>query len=552
MLYRTFALAALAAAPVAQDRVVIPEGCILVAEMDGPARVAADFEETRLGELLAGPRLASLFAPMQMAIEVGIRQAEQQTGGELRDLYEQLLEYSGRTQLAVKLLSDVDFQGAPDIGVVFIMGPDEEIDVEEIAALVVENAELGMPDDLVDVDAAGSTFTCMVSPDGAGVTLPSIIGEDLVMIGGSPLDAAIEAFLDDTGEPFEIPTELAATSMFARIDVSLVVDLIADALEQFGSGDAELEVMLDFLDSSGARGARSLDVSLRAVEAHAVVEGDMRFTPGTGGMLRWYQPEQRGRLSLFDLVPRQANFWGVTSFRLDAMFEFFSGMMLSIEGMEEADLERQFEEATGVRLRDDLLAHIGDEVMYLLDVDQFEAMLEDDAPDGVCYGIGLRDAAAFATTVDQMVRHAGIETMFTTEDYRGFEVHVLEEPTGSVRWVITDRVILAGIGDRGATQMRAVLDEEIARREGRAPDPFPEGIGERLALSHQDYQSITTVSIIPVIQAIAATVEREGQLPDVAKRMVQSVLGAIDKHDLDEIVGTAQVTDERMSWRMIW
>jgi len=148
-------------------------------------------------------------------------------------------------------------------------------------------------------------------------------------------------------------------------------------------------------------------------------------------------------------------------------------------GMDWNEAQTAFAESMKVRLKEDLIDHLGTEMLSLADLAAQAEEIDPDQDDPLagigssCIGIGLRNGKAFAASLESMLRSQGLHASRKTEDYQGNKIHRL--PLGGlieVEYCVTDELMLLAIGkgESARQSLRGVLDARAnPAAEGEAP-----------------------------------------------------------------------------------
>jgi hypothetical protein len=564
-------LSALAPQLSSQDRVSIPADSLMVVSVDGPGKLKAAFENTRIGRLLTNSRMGGLTVPLTVGIEMGIRQLEQQTGEDVELLYETLMGYEGRVTIALSLLGEGPGalnQEVPPFGLLMKASPDGTIDLESMGEDLTELIEQASEDGIQDLRFEGETYQTIMDENGGGTTLPMMIGNDLVLIAGSSLEDAISYFTGGHGqEAFEAPDSFDKSPLAVRLDLGKFLSLaieasMAQSMAGFTAGMDPMQAMMmsqmmdDMMNAMGISSLEKVDLLLGAREDHVVMDVSLGLKPDNRGMFELFIPERAGPPAALNLVPREAPMWTVTPVRFDKAYDVLSQIVAGVgasAGLTMAQLEGMLEDSLGVRLEEDLLDHLGNAAISVNGEAYFTNVIVDQSESGICYAFALENPTAFSRSIDTMLTKMQMREAVKTDEYRGFQVHSLKlPPLLDLQYVITDQLVILGIGDDSGPLTRAILDQEARVRDGAAPGDFPEGVAERLELAPQGWAYASTLRVGTVANGIVQALIETGTLPEQMQPMAQMVLGLLKDFKLEDMVSTGAYDNDTMTMRLVW
>ena len=244
---------------------------------------------------------------------------------------------------------------------------------------------------------------------------------------------------------------------------------------------------------------------------------------------------------------------------IGALFDSLMDAVWTMEpttGMAPEFLLDQFETQFRVRLKEDMIDHLGDELL-MVTADEPEDLFDEDAVQAQCIGIALRDSKSFAESFETMLRSRGLHAARKTEDYRGFTVRRLSVlGMLELSYAITDRAFLLGINQEGAAALRTVLDEEQARDEGVARPSFSDEVADRMEHAGGAWQSLSVSTWSATIEMLAAALEQSGEVPATFSDQLDSVMamamGLLQRYRVDTMVNIVRVGPRRVLTRTIW
>lgn len=253
--------------------------------------------------------------------------------------------------------------------------------------------------------------------------------------------------------------------------------------------------------------------------------------------------------------------------RLHAMYDAFAKGWDALADklrMKREDGERDFAEFFKVRLNEDLLDHMGGEVLAITTAAQADEPGAEDpmaAVGDVALGFELRDPAAFGKSWDKLLRSRGLHTARKSEEYQGFKVFT-QKVLGTMNfdYAVTERVFLVAFGEKGRQYLRAVIDEEAARKAGKAPDPLPAHVQARLTHAPQGWNGIAVSSLSIGLETAAGVIENslaqlameEAPWAEELAEDLRSLAADLRRAKVDRGVGFARWTADELVSRSIW
>src|SRR5690606_11700144 len=193
---------------------------------------------------------------------------------------------------------------------------------------------------------------------------PQRIGGDLVLFWWTGERDAIEPWAR-LGDAERFASDAPLDGSFAlRLNVGPILEVVTRAAEQ----EAPFPIRAIF-EQFGFLALDRFDMSIRPAGEHVVSDFELRWN-GDGGMFEAMVPAGDGRLDLLELAPWHAPSCSVSTARIAHLYDVFMGLFDAFEGavpFTRDEAEAAFEEEFKVRLREDLLDHLGDEVLAVSD-----------------------------------------------------------------------------------------------------------------------------------------------------------------------------------------
>jgi len=420
---------------------------------------------------------------------------------------------------------------------IWSMSPDGKYDLAALAEGVQKVAE-DKGGELRDMTVGEHKLRCDASGD-VQVTLPAMVDGHLVVLIGTDLEQSAAKLLaaEDRSD-----LDLQAGPLFVHLRADALIDgLMAGIEKQFQAEmqDAPFDPV-QLLRDLGLGCLSSLDVSLAPDGEHVLMTLAIGTKADDHGLFGAFLIDQ-GPPKLLHCVPPACETFSSSPMDLGAIYRTVTriwdglGEMLP---MSRNDAEAAFAEATKVRLKEDLLDHLGTELLVLVDVtSQFEelgaAVAAGDEPDfsamlsGYCFGISLQNGKAFGESLETMLRARGLHAARKTEDYQGSKVHRLRlAAVLEVEYTVADDLLLLafGSGESGRQNLRGVLD---ARASGSKA--LPEAVQKRLQGMPEGHNGVSVTPMASMLQSMARFAKKLGErepMPEEAQ-MVFDALGAV-------------------------
>ena len=474
-------LALLALAP-AQDPAFrfVPKDAALVVRMGAPARWKKDFADTALAKLMAAPALQPMMAQVSEAMTAMMTEARG-SGFDADALERMVADYQGDLVMSIAVdwkKADLVTMGDEDPSMPFAITiaatPHPSYDLAALAKAIDASMQkmLDEPDAPKSKELAiGELRLRAVADTGeAGMwgTVPAMVDGHLVMFFGNDVEAHATKAIEGK-DRFEA-AEAAGAPMFVHGDVRGFVGALEDSmaeLEEMGAAPFDFG---DLLDTMGLRAMESMRMTVGAEGKHLVADLKMGLRGDKRGAMAML-PQTKAQPKLLRLLPASASNWTVTQLDLGVLYataEQFVTLLEAEMPMSWADMMTAMADELKVRLKEDLLDHLGGEMLLLNDADP-EAELDDDSPlaaiGDMCMVFSLRDGAAFGKSVETMLRARGLHAARKTEEYQGAKIHRMTLlATIPLEYAVTDDLLLLAIGDgeRSRASLRGVLDAKAS------------------------------------------------------------------------------------------
>lgn len=514
---RLFSVLVLCTALAAQDKAshnrFVPKDSQLVVRLGAPAQWRQKFGDTRVAKLLHGKALGPVVEQFAQGFDAGLEKARQE--GKLSpELIDGLLQnYAGEIVIAVQI-DMADLPGAmaedrpPHVGVVMSMSPDGKFD---LAALAAGLQKIGEEESTKLQDLTVGDYKLRVEKGELETALPQVLDGHLVMVASNDLEKTAAKMLATTDRAdHEAPQGTLAVHLQVGTLLGGIVDVVKEQLDAGGAPFDFAEVFQEL----GLSSIDTFDLTLGNDGDHVLVAMQIGMKAEHQGLFGAFTGDGSAP-KLLRLVPADCEAFSTMPFDLGKLYQTI-GKVWGLFGEEVpvtfADVESSFTEATKVRLKEDLVDHLGKELLLLGDVrGQLDAIVdaqkdgEEPNPmamlSGYCLGFSLADGKAFGESLEKALRSRGLHAARKTEEYQGFKVHRLKVAAVlEVEYAVTDDLLLValGAGEGSHAQLRSVLD---AKKAGAAAPA--EAVQKRLRGLPEGYSGVGTSSIAGTLQALA-------------------------------------------------
>lgn len=575
-MFRWLTTAILATTLAAQDAAnpfrFVPDDSSLVLRIAAPALWQQQFARTQVTKLMNGDALAPLIAQLTQAIDQGIEQVRT-SGGFDADLLQGLLrDYTGSIVFAMQVdwddLADALAEDrAPPMGLVIALQPAGDFDLPAVAASLSRMAEdaATAQEPLRDL-VVGEHRLRVGGDDDLQMAVPFMVDDHLVFVLGTDLERSATAILGDKGR-FE--SAHSAEPFFLHLRLDQAMQAFSEAVTQrfnVAVNDEDLELGQIVLDL-GLGCLKTIDLTLAADEANTALGMDIGLTDHDRGLLGTFL-FQHDTPRLLRYVPPGVEYFSVSPLDLGAVYRTLARIWDRLGDqapMPRDVVEGMLADSLKVRLKEDLLDHLGKEMLSVVDPAAQVAALAGDADEdptamfaGTCYGLQLRDGKAFGASLETALRARGMHASRKTEEYQGEKIHRLRLlGMVPVEYAVTDDLFLVAVGDHEASgrNLRSILD---ARAQGGSAE-LPEPVRKRLQRLPAGWNGVQVTPMTAVLQGIQLGLTAAAQAdPDVPPqmRMVAQVIGAVAQDlrrlNLDTMVGASWCGPNSYTARVLW
>jgi hypothetical protein len=570
------AISTLLAALPAQDQVApfrfVPNNSSIVMRMAAPAKWQQRFAGTQAAKLADGETMGPMMAQMRQGFEQTIEQLRA-SGKFDADAVEQLVtKYQGDIVLSVQidfanLMPAIEAGSPPPVSVVVALSPDGKYDLGALAKAVEKMAEEESDGEPIRDLAAGDVRLRISGDDEMQVSLPTMIDGHLVIVASPQLDG-IAAKLLSSSDRFSADAG-GGQPLFVHAQVGGMVDAMMQVLgEQMDASGAPFDVA-KVLRGLGLGAIDTLTMTLDAEGKHVAGEMVLQMKEGDRGLLAMLDGGKTAP-KLLRLVPPGSEAFGVGHMALGKLYDTVGslwGEFAELAGMDWTEAQTGFAEAMKVRLKEDLIDHLGTEILTLTDPEAMaKAMAEGDEEDplagmmGSCIGIQLRDGKAFAASLEKMLRSQGLHASRKTEEYQGTKIHRM--PLAGmleIEYSVTDELLLLalGKGESARQSLRAILD---ARATPAAEGEVPAKVKTLAATLPAGWNGLTSMSMSGMLAGMvgameAAMMQQMEEAPPEVEMMMQMMRGLgndMKRLGIDALLSASYSTPNSFRSSMRW
>lgn len=572
-------LALLALAP-AQDAAFrfAPKDATLVMRMGAPARWKKDFADTAMAKVMSAPALAPMMDMMGNVMAEAM--AGMRNGGFDADLVERMLaDYQGDVTVSIAFdWSKANFVTMGDeeptlpFAITVAAAPHPSYDLAALAKAIdgAVRKQLEEPGAPKTRELTIGDLRLTAVQDGSGFeswgTIPALVDGHLVMFYGSDVEAQAAKGIEGK-DRFEA-ADAGKTPMFVHADLrGFVAALDQGVAEIEEMGGAPFDVG-ELLDAIGLRSLQDFRMTLGADGKHLVSDVQLGLRADKRGLLAMLT-QSSAPPKLLRALPASAANWSINSIDFGVLYTSAEQVVTMLETempMSWSDMMTAMAEQLKVRIKEDLLDHLGGEVMTISDANELGDDEEAGNPanplaaiNGQFLAFALRDGAAFGKSVETMLRARGLHAARKTEEYQGAKVHrmtlagVLE-----LEYAITDDLLLLALGksESARASLRGVLD---AKASGTATE-LPAAVKAHLDAAPAGWCGVGVTrpadTMLGVSRAMGGMMAMSGggeadQMSMVAD-VLQALAGEMKRLGVDTSVGFLYSGPKGIGYRLRW
>ncbi|HEX6812649.1 MAG TPA: hypothetical protein VF384_13565 [Planctomycetota bacterium] len=565
-------LALLAAAPAQQKADpfrFVPADAQVVVRIAAPARWQQQFAETKIAKLLAGEAFAPWIARLQEALDDALASAGAKGAIDADHVKRFVKDYRGDIVFALlfdpeELAASMNADDPPAFTVVHVLTADPGFDLASMGATIAKAAEeQGEP--MRDLVVGEHRLRAVDLDDGIAATAPFLIDGHLVTLVGKGLDDNAARVLAAGGRMQPAGGE---ASFWAHVELRPLMQALQQVLaaESADASDKVDRVLLD----SGLMAVESATMSIAASGHQTLIEGSLAIGAENRGLFDAF-PRSQDAVELLRWLPPDADAFAAFPLDVGVLYDVVAKGWKSMG----EDVPIRFDDAIAkvteflrVRIKEDLIDHLGVGMLQLQDVDDamdFDSMMEaiEDNPLGAssnsCYVIALRDGRAFAASLETALRARGLHAARKSEDYQSTKIHRLRiAGIVELEYAITDSLLLvaAGHGESPGKLLRGVLDTAAAG--GTAE--LPKECAATIAALPKGWVGVGATPLARTLSGLGSMIKwleaMGGSLTDSEADTFLKMLGdlapEIERFGLGTLVQGTWVEPRRLTMRMVW
>jgi hypothetical protein len=406
---------------------LVPADANFVVRMAAPAKWKQSFGTTQIAKLFQSQTLSPMVGMLEQNYQKALEEMRK-VGGFDADLIDAMLtDYTGEMVFAVR----VDLEGIeemmqsgepPEFEGLIAFAPGGNYDLAKLCAAIQQafEKEATSRAKLGDIEVGGVKARFVDNDEGElDMTLPTMVDGQMVMFFGNDVEKQIQRATSG-GAHFQGGN--AGSAMFVHAEIGGLMKAIGSFAGMMADMQgAEVDVS-KLLREMGLESLTSFDMSIGADGKHMAMEMEIGMTSGNRGLMDMFMPKAgAGTPKLVRFVPQDAAAFNVGTLDLGALYTTAAKIWTEMESempMSWSDAMAAFAENTKVRLKEDLLDHLGAEFMTVgnppvdgVDPDDVGNPVEafSQLAAGCCLCLGLKDGKAFGESLEKVrarVRHA--------------------------------------------------------------------------------------------------------------------------------------------------
>lgn len=550
---------------------LVPADANFVVRMAAPAKWKQSFGTTQIAKLFQSQTLSPMVGMLEQNYQKALEEMRKEGGFDADLIDAMLADYTGEMVFALR----IDLEGIeemmqsgepPEFEGVIAFTPGGNYDLAKLCTAVVQAVEKEAPAGANVRDIEIGTVKARLVDNDEGepdVTLPTMVDGQMVMFFGNDVEKQIQRA---TSGSAHFQGGNAGSAMFVHAELGGLMKAIGSVAGMAADMQGAEFDASKLMREMGLESFTSLDMSIGADGKHMAMEMEIGMTSGNRGLMDVFMPKAGASTpKLVRFVPQDAAAFSVSTLDLGALYSTASKIWTEMESempMSWNDAMAAFAENTKIRLKEDLLDHLGAEFMTIgnppvdgVDPDDVgnpvEAISQMTA--GTCFCLGLKDGKAFGESLEKMLRASGMHAARKSEEYQGATLHRLAVGgVIEVEYAVTDSMLLLGIGDDDNTKqsLRSVLD--TAKSGG---GELPAGVKAQVDNLPAGWCAIGVTPIAATLGAFADTLESTGQARG-DQAMVIGVLKGISQDlkrlGIEKMVSTSYSTEKGLRSLMRW
>jgi hypothetical protein len=476
--------------------------------------------------------------------------------------------YTGDIVIAAKVdlsnLEEIMQTGEqPEFEVVMSLSPDGSFDLAKIAAEVEKAADKNPPSrgKVRELSVGNLKTRILEQDDGPNMSLPTLVDGHLVLFLGSQLEPQINRAMAATGH-FTGGNDTA--SMFVHAELGSLMKAMTTAMGAAMDMQGAPFDVAEMMRTLGLESMQRFDMSIAAEGERVQVDTELGLA-GELGLLGAMVSDQPS-LKLLRAVPDDVENFSLMTLDAKVLFETVGKVWKAMGDeapMSWDDAMAQANEATKLRMKEDLFDHLGAQMLFLNPTAKEGA--EEEEPRGEidavlqilpsCMALELKNGKAFGESMETMIRSLGMQAARKTEEYQGHKVYKLNiGGMLQVEYAVTDDMLLLSLrnDESGQRTLRSVLDTSKAAEGG-----MPARIKNLVAGLPEGWSGITVSSMSEAFKnaskAMQLQSEMGNEMPPQAEMMIglmQSLGEEMKRLGIDKAVSTTYTSKSGLRSRM--
>jgi hypothetical protein len=314
----------------------------------------------------------------------------------------------------------------------------------------------------------------------------------------------------------------------------------------------------------GLESMQRFDMSIAAEGERVQVDTELGLA-GELGLLGAMVSDQPS-LKLLRAVPDDVENFSLMTLDAKVLFETVGKVWKAMGDeapMSWDDAMAQANEATKLRMKEDLFDHLGAQMLFLNPTAKEGA--EEEEPRGEidavlqmlpsCMALELKNGKAFGESMETMIRSLGMQAARKTEEYQGHKVYKLNiGGMLQVEYAVTDDMLLLSLrnDESGQRTLRSVLDASKAAEGG-----MPARIKNLVAGLPEGWSGITVSSMSEAFKSASKAMQLQSEMgnemPPQAEMMIglmQSLGEEMKRLGIEKAVSTTYTSKSGLRSRM--
>ncbi len=546
----------------------VPADANFVVRISSPAKWQQQFAKAQITKLFQSQTVA----PMVGMLQEGYGQMIEELRGQGTidaDLIDALVTtYTGDIVIAAKVdmsnLEEIMQTGEqPEFEVVMSLSPDGSFDLAKIAAEIEKAADKNPPSrgKVRELSVGNLKTRILEQDDGPNMSLPTLVDGHLVMFLGSKLEPQINRAIAATGH---FTGGNATASMFVHAELGSLMKAMTTAMGAAMDMQGAPFDVAEMMRTLGLESMQRFDMSIAAEGEGVQVDAELGLA-GELGLLGAFVSDQPS-LKLLRAVPDDVENFNLGTFDAKVLFETIAKawkLMGDEAPMSWDDAMAAASETTKVRLKEDVIDHLGAQVLMLNLTSKDGA--EDEAEGNPIQmalqtmpvmAIELKNGKAFAESLETMLRSAGLHAARKTEEYQGQKVYKLSVGgMAQVEYTVTDDMLMLSVrnDEVGARALRSALD---ARKS--AEGEMPARIKSMVTGMPEGWTGLAVMSMSDTFKDFTKAMQMQAQMgaeemPPQAEMvfgMLQSLGEEMKRLGINRLVSTTHTSKNGLRLRM--